>query len=347
MYQISIDRPGGYENLCIRPAEPPRLGPGMALVSTHAIGVNFADCAVRMGLYESAKKYVGWPITPGFELSGTVKGSGEGVRFAPGSRVFGVTRFGAYATAVAVPDAQLFPVPASFDMFEAATFATSFLTAWYALRELVKLRPGMRVLIHSAAGGVGIAMVQIAKVMGCEVIGIVGAPHKVEVAADYGADHVIDKSREPLWPAVHRIAPDGVQVVCDANGVETLGDSYRALSPTGRLIVYGFHAMLRKGSRTGRPPWVKLAWSFVRTPRFSPFQLTSDNKGVLVFNLSYLFDHMDLLAEAMGELLGWVEAEKIRPLPVEVLPFEQVREAHRALESGQTVGKLALSVVAP
>jgi NADPH:quinone reductase-like Zn-dependent oxidoreductase len=311
------------------------------VVSTEAIGVNYADCVVRMGLYASAKRYVGWPITPGFEFAGTVHAVGEGVTdLAPGARVFGVTRFGGYATHVAVPRHQLFALPPRLDVFQAAGFPTVFMTAYFGLLELAHPRAGATVLVHSAAGGVGSALLQLGRIAGCRMVGVVGASHKVDVARALGAEVVIDKSREDLWMAAERAAPGGYDVVLDANGVSTLRRSYQHLAPTGRLVIYGFHSMLpRQG---GRPSWLKLAWDWLRTPRFNPLELTGANKSVLAFNLSYLFEQRALLEEAMGRMLGWLDEGRLTPPPVTRFALERVAEAHRALESGTTVGKLVL-----
>jgi synaptic vesicle membrane protein VAT-1 len=337
--KVVVHKPGGYERLVLEDHPDPETKPGEILVETSAIGVNYADCIVRMGLYASAKDYVGWPITPGFEFAGKVIGSNSSA-FAAGESVFGLTRFGGYASRIAVPSAQLFRLPSRLSPVQAAAFPTVFLTAWYALCDLVRLRPNMDILVHSAAGGVGGALVQIARASGCRPIAVVGAPHKVDVARALGADAVIDKSREALWPAARRLAPKGYDVVLDANGAETLKKSYEHLKPTGKLVAYGFHGMIPK--RGGRPNWPKLAWDYLRTPRFGPFQLTSDNKSVLAFNLSYLFERLDLLEEGMHGLLDWLSAGRLVPLRVREMPLGRVAEAHRELESGSTVGKLVL-----
>jgi NADPH:quinone reductase-like Zn-dependent oxidoreductase len=202
---ISIAKPGGFERLRLVDAPEPRLGAGEVRVQTQAVGVNFADVVIRLGLYASAKKYVGWPITPGFEVSGDVVELGEGVTdLSVGERVFGVTRFGGYASEVCVPRAQLFRVPSAWSYPEAATFPTVHLTAYYALRQVLRTRPGERVLIHSAAGGVGLAALQLARADGLSPIGLVGGSHKRDVALAYGASHVVDKSTQALWPEVER-----------------------------------------------------------------------------------------------------------------------------------------------
>ena len=158
-------------------------------MEVEAIGVNYADVVVRMGLYASARDYVGWPITPGFELSGRVAEVGPGVhRFRPGQPVFGLTRFGAYATRVVLPEDQLFARPAGLSAEQSAGFPTVFLTAHYALFELARPGPGSRVLVHSAAGGVGLALVQLARSADCTVDAVVGAGHKLTTFESYELD---------------------------------------------------------------------------------------------------------------------------------------------------------------
>jgi len=339
--KVVVHHPGSYERLVFEEHPDLEPGPGEVLVDVHAIGVNYADCIVRMGLYSSARKYVGWPITPGFEVAGRVKRLGAGVtEFAIGDEVFGVTRFDAYATEVVIPKHQVFPRPSSVDAVHAAGFPGVFLTAHYALVELCRLRPGMKVLVHSAAGGVGGALTQIARLHGCDVVGVVGGAHKIAAAGAHGANAVIDKSHSDLWREAERHAPDGYDVVLDANGVETLGDSYQHVKPSGRLVIYGFHTMMPRSG--GRPNYGKLAVDWLRTPRFNPLAMTEQNRSVMAFNLSYLFDRPELLAEGMRELLGWLAEGKVRPHEVRVFPFSEVRRAHELIESGTTVGKLVL-----
>jgi NADPH:quinone reductase-like Zn-dependent oxidoreductase len=324
-------------------APDPVAQPHEVCVAVRAIGVNFADLVVRMGLYKSAREFVGWPVTPGFELAGTVEAVGSAVTaFAPGDRVLGVTRFGGYVTRICLPEAQVLPIPSGVDMTRAATFSVAFLTAWYSVVELCRLRPGQRVLVHSAAGGVGGALVQLAKRAGVEVVAVVSTPHKVAAARAHGADVVIDKSSEALWPAVERAAPKGFHAVFDANGTQTLRQSYGHLAPTGRLIIYGFHTMLTRGS--DRLNLFKLLLDWLRLPRFNPLEMTDQNRGVLAFNLSYLFDEIAMFDHAMKDLVASLERGELRCLPVTEVPFDEVARAHQMLHAGDTVGKIALVV---
>jgi len=341
MRNVMVRRAGGTGSLLVEEAPDPTPSSDEVCVEVRACGVNFADLVVRMGLYRSAKQYVGWPIVPGFEVSGTVQAVGANItRYRPGDRVIGVTRFGGYASRICLPEPQLRPLPAALGFAEGAAFPVAFLTAWYALHELSRLRPGGVVLVHSAAGGVGGALVVLAKRAGCRVIGVVGSAHKVQAVRDLGADVVIDKSRESLWPAVERAAPDGCHVVLDANGAETLKQSYAHLRPTGRVVVYGFHSLLRRGS--DRLNVFRALAGLLRVPRFNPYEMVDKNRGVLAFNLSYLFDELSLFGEAMDDLFGALERGELRLPPVTELPFDRVAEAHRLLHSGSTVGKIAL-----
>ncbi|MGH6857390.1 MAG: alcohol dehydrogenase catalytic domain-containing protein, partial [Methylocella sp.] len=193
MRQISILHPGGFRALKMVDAAPPALSPDIVVIGVEAAGVNFADCIARLGLYASSWRYAGWPLTPGFEVAGRVLAQGEGVDgLAIGERVIALTRFGGYAEQVAVPRQQVFACPSRLTTPQAAGIAVVFLTAAYALDELAAPRPASTVLVHSAAGGVGGALLQLARVRGIRAVGVVGSTHKLQAAKDAGAHAVID-----------------------------------------------------------------------------------------------------------------------------------------------------------
>jgi NADPH:quinone reductase-like Zn-dependent oxidoreductase len=343
MEKIVIHRPGGFDQLKIESYPDPTAIENQVVVQTKAIGVSYADCVVRMGFYASAKEYVGWPITPGFEFSGTVTSIGKRVKDLPvGTQVFGVTRFNAYASHVVVPRQQLFVLPVNVSFEEAGGFPANYLTAYYALHMVVRIYPGSTILVHSASGGVGSALLQLCKLAGWQTIGVVGSSHKVEGAKTMGADFVIDKSKENLWKEVGRYAPEGLDVVLDGNGAPTLREGYRHLKHTGKLISYGFHTMFPKNS--GKPNYLKLAFDYLRTPRFNPVDMTKENRSLITFNLSFLFNRTDLLQKAMQSLYPWLKEGKIRMPEITVYPFRDVARAHRDLQSGMTVGKLVLTL---
>jgi synaptic vesicle membrane protein VAT-1 len=339
--KIVIHRPGGYDRLALETHPDPMPRPGEVRIAVKHIGVNYADVVTRMGLYASAKKLVGWPITPGFEVAGTVDALGEGVSdLRAGDTVLALTLFNGYSTSLCVPRVQVFPIPQGLDTARAAGIPTVFLTAWFALHELAHVRTGEHVLIHSAAGGVGSAAVQLAARAGTRVTAVVGAAHKRDLPRQLGAHRVIDKSGEDLWRAAAAQAPEGFDVVLDANGVSTLAASYDHLAPLGRLVVYGFHGMLPRTG--GRPNWLKLARDWLRTPRFNPLDLTTSNRSVLAFNLSFVSQRSDLLVPAMQGILRGFDEGWLRPPPVTRYPLAEVARAHADLESGATVGRLVL-----
>lgn len=339
--KIVVARPGGYNRLEVRSATIPSAGPGEVLVQTDAIGVNFADVVVRLGLYPSAKKYVGWPITPGFEFSGRVLSVGEGVsQLAPGDAVFGATLFGAYASHLVVRSEYVFKRPAALEPAQAGALIVAPLTAWYALVVLGAAAPGKKILVHSAAGGVGSMLVQIGRALGCEVVGTVGSREKAQAVLDLGAHRVLVRGEPGFAEKVLAPGERGYDIVLDANGYETLKLSYRALRPTGRLVIYGAHSMMSRG--WARPNPLRLVWGFLRTPLFHPLAMTNANKSVMAFNLSYLFEEVETLRGAMTQILDWIADGKIRPPQTTSYPFREIAKAHAALQSGKTVGKLVL-----
>ena len=341
MKKIVIHKAGDYKVLQIEEFKDLTAHHKEVVVEVKACGINYADIIIRWGLYESAKKFVGWPITPGFEYSGIVKSIGPNVTmYKVGDKVFGVSLFNAYASEVCVPEHQLNFIPAKMSFEEAAGFPAVFMTAYHALLQIVIVRSGMVALIHSAAGGVGSSLVQLCKIKGIKTIGIVGSSHKKQSLKDLGCDFIIDKSQEDLWKKVEEYAPNGVDLAFDANGVETLQQSYNHLGPSGKLVAYGAHSMFPK--KGGKVNWPKLAIDFLKTPRFNPLNMTSQNKSLITFNLSFLFDRRDLLDEAMNDLITWYKEGKIKAPITKSYPLEKVGEAHKELESGKTIGKLVL-----
>ncbi|RFF28206.1 MULTISPECIES: medium chain dehydrogenase/reductase family protein [unclassified Wenzhouxiangella] len=340
MHRIVIQRPGGLDTLQLLEESVPEPAPGEVVIACRACGVNYADSIIRMGLYASAKKLHGYPITPGFEVAGTVAAVGEKVEhWQPGDEVIGLSLFSGYASHLRLPAEGVFAKPAALSFEQAATVPTVFLTAWWMVHRQVHPRPGETWLVHSAAGGVGSALLQLARLADVQAIGVVGATHKVEHARSMGAQAVIDKSAGELWREAEHLAPEGFDAVFDANGVATLKQSYEHLAPTGRLVIYGFASMLPKN---GRLNWFKLARDWLRTPRFNPMDMTQSNRSVLAANLSFLQSHAPAMREGMQWLLERFADSRLAPLPVETFALNDAANAQRRIESGQTIGKLAL-----
>jgi len=223
MKKISIPSAGGYDKLQIINDVIPSLAIDDKLnvvIQIKASGINYADVIIRWGLYESAKKFVGWPITPGFEFAGIILEKGSDVtQFQIGEEVFGVSRFGAYASHIIVPSNYIFsmkcfgPRISEWTLIHAAAFPAVYMTAYYAMFELANVKENQTLLIHSAAGGVGTALLQMAKIINCRVIAVVGQTHKIEIVKELGADLIIDKSKDNLWQLVEKYAPEGCDIV--------------------------------------------------------------------------------------------------------------------------------------
>ena len=338
--KIVIDKPGGYGALKLVEAPIAALASDEVLIEVKACGVNYADGIIRMGLYASAKQLHGYPITPGFELAGVVSAVGPSVAdFAVGDAVVALTLFGGYCSHIALKADRVFKKPANLSFAQAAALPTVFLTAWFMVREQVMPKPGDAWLVHSAAGGVGSALCQLGRLQGCRVVGVVGSSHKRKDAMTMGANEVIDKSAQNLWPEAKRLAPGGYQAVFDANGVSTLGQSYAHLAPMGKLCIYGFASML---PHDGKLNWLKMAWDWLRTPRFNPLDMTQSNKSVLAANLSFLSAHAGLLRSGMQELLALFAEDKLTPPPITEFALADAAKAQADIESGKTVGKLVL-----
>jgi NADPH:quinone reductase-like Zn-dependent oxidoreductase len=336
--RILVQRPGGHEVLCLdhTPIEDP--GPGQVQVAVEACGINFADISVRLGLYKAAEGL--YPLCPGLELAGLVRAVGKDVvAFREGDRVFGVTRFGGYASVINCPPEHLWTMPAHWGFNRGAAFPVAYLTAAHALYQVGNLRPSDLVMVHSAAGGVGTALLQLLRKEENVSVGVVGRSEKVHAAREAGASYVIDKSRENLWRRAEEISPSGYDLILDAVGPTTLRGSYRHLKPGGRLLVYGFASMF---SPSGRKNYPRLIWRYFRTPRFNPFEMTLSNRSVGGFNLIFLFEKVAIFRQMMNELLTWDEAGHLPTMPTTVYAFEEVAAAHRAMESGKTMGKLIL-----
>jgi synaptic vesicle membrane protein VAT-1 len=352
-------------------ASAPSATPAV-VVRVHSFSINYADCCIRWGLYESANKFVGYPIVPGFDIAGVVEqvldggDSSSSSPFQVGDKVYGATFFGAYSTRVLTPCSQLRRIPSGLSMAQAASLPAVSLTALYALvlaghfvpsstsllptttssRTSSTSQPKNRaILIHSAAGGVGSMLIQMSKLLGLSpIIGVVGRSSKVDAAKALGCDVVIDKSHENLWQVASKAVPNGYSAICDANGVSTLSESYRHLAPTGRLVVFGFHSNLPMGQDMLSPmEWLKMVVRMVQLPKFDAMDLVTSNKGVLGFNLSFFVDEMDLLGQLYDQIGTWISnGQLVCPRIVE-MDLGDITQAHDLIQSGTSVGKIVIN----
>ncbi len=346
MRAMVVRRYGPPEVFQWREVPDPQPAPDQVLVRVRAIGINFADLLQRMGLYPGTPRP---PFIPGLEAAGVVeeasstKTNGEAVR--QGDPVVALTPFSAYAERIAIPAKFVFRLPEGIPFEEAAALPVNYLTAYHAMFQMGNLQPGDRILIHGAAGGVGIAAVQLARARKLVIFGTAG-PAKQDWLRQIGVDHPIDYSREDFTEVVRRVAPDGIEMVMDPIGGKSFSKSYNCLGPTGRLVVYGFSAAVGPAgaSRTSpRSLWRGLR-ALAQMPRFSPLELMRRNVSVIGVHLGRLESRRALLRRQLEEIFRLHAAGQVRPVIGKTFPLEQAADAHRYIHARKNIGKVVLTV---
>lgn len=328
-------RAGSLSNLKLQNFELPPPAPGEVSVAVRAIGLNFADIFAIWGLYGATPK---GEFTPGLEYSGEVTAVGAGVEhLRPGDRVMGVTRFGAYTTHLNIDARYVLPLPSGWDFPTGAAYLVQTLTAYYGLTTLGALQRGQTLLIHSVAGGVGLQALKIAKAFDCFVVGTVGSVSKVDFVQQEGCDRVIVRGADFEQDLKNALGGRPLEVVMDSVGGRYFTIPFRLLAPMGRVVVFG---SARYASVGDRPNYLRLLYHWLTRPKIDPQKLPESNKGVLGFNLIWLYER----AELMRRLLQEVETLHLRPPHVgHVFPFEKMREAILLFQSGNTTGKVVVT----
>jgi NADPH:quinone reductase-like Zn-dependent oxidoreductase len=339
---MTIARSGGPSALELVEDEARDPGPGEIRVRARAAGVNFADLFCAYGLYEAAPPP---PFICGFEVAGIVDAVGSGVEDRKvGDRVIQVTRFGGYADHVTAPAYLSLPLPHSATFEEGAAFPTVFTTAWYALDVLGRLKDGMRVLVHAAAGGVGTAALQLCRRFDVEVFATCST-QKLDVAKAHGADVVIDYTREDFVRVIrHQTGGGGVDLVLDSIGGDVLQKSYDLLNPRGHLVTFGAATLTPSSRRLSPVGWAKLGVGYLKRPRLDPLQMVGENKTVSGFNLVHLTEDLPLIEQAMSTLGALYAQGTIAPVLGRTFAFEAAGEALEHLRDRSSVGKVVLTM---
>ena len=322
------------------PADVLRLGElgdpapraGEVLVAVRAIGLNFADCAARLGVYPNVPRP---PFVPGMEVSGVVAALGEGVAApAVGTPVAAVPIFGGHAELVRVPATHVRPLARGVTFIEGAALAVTGLTADHALHTVGRVRRWERVVITAAAGGVGTIAVQLARCAGAEVVAIASTAAKRRLAAQLGAGAVFG------YEQYRSAVAGGVDVVLDSVGGALFRPGWRALRADGRYVLFGFAAAL--GARRVR--WLRAAVELARMGVVLPQALVAPCRTLAGFNLSLVPHLAGELQDRCARLEALVEAGRLRPVVSEVLPFAELPRAHAQLQGRHTVGKVVVTV---
>ena len=320
MRAIRVHGYGGPEVLTWEEQATPSPEAGQALVRLEAVGVNYIDIYHRTGLYKNPL-----PFTLGLEGAGVVEAVGPGVsEVRVGERVAYQGVQGSYATHALVPAARLVVLPAGLDARTGAAAMLQGMTAHYLVHATYPLKPGETALLHAAAGGVGLLLIQMAKRRGARVLGTVSTPEKARLAKEAGADEVIQYTTQDFETEVKRLTGGrGVQVVYDSVGKTTFEKSLNVLAPRGTLVLFG--------QASGPVPPVDLG---ILAGKGSLY-VTRPTLG------HYVATREELLRRA-GDVLGWVQAGELTLRIEHTFPLARAAEAHRALEGRRTTGKVLL-----
>jgi len=336
MLAVFITGRGRPDRVKIDLTPMPEMTEGQCLVKVHFAGINYADVVIRTGIYPDAPKF---PFILGYEFSGVVERTYNAKKLIQGDRVIGITMFGGQAEYVCVDEAQLFKMPEAMSFEAAAALPVNFLTAYFALYRLGNLREAEKILIHSCAGGVGTAAVQLALIKNAEIFGTVSATEKAKFLEEIGVQHPLDYKQSDFRAEVRRLTEGaGVDLVLDPIGGPNFRKSYSLLKPGGRIICYGV-ADFFAGRRFGI---LGLLWKYLSMPRVRTLDLMQDNRGVHGLALNRLLQKAAEIREIMNRIIELHVEGRIRPVISKVFDFRRAPEAHAWLESGRSTGKLLL-----
>jgi len=319
MKAVRVHEVGGPEVLRYEDVAVPTPGPGQALVKLEAIGLNFIDCYYRAGLYNASL-----PFIPGNEGAGTVAAVGPDVTAVRvGDRVSYAMAMGAYAEDAVVAADKLVPVPSPVETRTAAAVMLQGMTAHYLTTSTYTLKPGDTALVHAAAGGVGLLLIQIAKMKGARVFATVSTPEKAALARDAGADEVILYTEKDFEEEVLRLTGGkGVNVVYDSVAKTTFDKSLNCVGVRGVLALFG---------QSSGP-----------VPAFDPARLAKKAVFLTRPGLGHYIATREELLRRAGDVFDWVQSGRLRVRISQTLPLRDSAEAHRLLEGRKTTGKVLL-----
>ena len=321
----------------------PQPKPGEALIRVKAIGINFADLLQRMGIYPGTPKP---PFVPGLEIAGVVEKVVEGGKpgdSAPvrvGDAVVAFMHFNAYAEWAAAPLQSVFRLPDGMPFDDAAAIPVNYVTAYHSMFTMGNLQPGNRILIHGAAGGVGIAAVQLARSRGLVIYGTAG-PTKQDFLRKIGVDHPIDYQKSDFVEVVRKYEPDGIEMVMDPIGGKSFARSQACLGSTGRLVVYGFSTVASEDGKRSLLRGLKAIWEM---PKFNPMKLMSQNISVIGVHLGRMQSRGALIRSELEELFRLYAAGKIKPVIGKAFPLTEAAAAHQYIHDRKNIGKVVLTV---
>ncbi|WP_280153893.1 NADPH:quinone oxidoreductase family protein [Piscinibacter sp. XHJ-5] len=323
MKAVLCKRYGPPSELVVEDVPSPKPGEGQVLVAVHAAGVNFPDTLIIQGKYQFKPEL---PFSPGGEVAGIVRAVGPGVTgIAPGDRVIAATTWGGYAEEVVAEAKRIIPMPDGMDFDTAATFVLTYGTSHHALKDRAALQPGETLLVLGAAGGVGLAAVELGKAMGARVIAAASSDDKLATCREHGADETINYSTDDLRERIKALTADrGVDVVYDPVGGDLSEPALRSMAWNGRFLVVGFAA--------GSIPSIPLNLALLKGCAI-----------VGVFWGAFTRNEPRRNEANLQELLAWFKAGKVRPHISARYPLERAADALRDVMERKVKGKVVLT----
>ena len=314
-----INKAGSIDKLKLVQENLPEPGNTEVTIEVKAIGLNFADLFAIQGLYSATPKE---SFVPGLEYSGVILSKGKDVQdHQVGDKIMGAIRFGAYTTHLNIDHRYVLKLPESWSFEEGASFIVQSLTAYYSLVELGNIKNNYTVLIHSAAGGVGIYANRIAKKFNAYTIGTIGSELKRNFLINEGYDEVIIRKNNFGEQLKNVLCERKLNLILESIGGKVFSDSFNLLAPSGRIIIYGGAQFM---SRSSRPNYLNVLYKFLTRPKVDPLSLSNTNKSIMGFNLIYLWDRPDDLMKMAGEIL---KMNLKRPHIGKVFSFENLIKA--------------------
>ena len=342
MKAVVLTRTGAPEVLEVKEWPDPAVGAGEVRIAVRAAGLNFADTMARVGFYPAAPKM---PCVLGYEVAGEVETIGPDVSgFVIGQRVMAGTQFGGQAELATAQARDVMPLPDNLSFEEGAAFPVSYGTGYAALMIMGGLREQNRVLIHSAAGGVGTAATQIARNAGAEIFGTASAAKHPVIQAQ-GVHHPIDYRSQDFKAEVRRLTDgEGVDIIMDALGPTSFRKDYRILRPGGRLIMYGLSEALNENGRNLRAAVTSLLRLPTSTmPWWHTGRMLNQNRGVFGLNLLSWWRREGGMGRITAPLLTDLGAGRLAPIVAKAFPFDCAGDAHRFLAERRNIGKVVLT----
>ncbi|XP_058508676.1 synaptic vesicle membrane protein VAT-1 homolog [Solea solea] len=329
---------GGYDKVKLQVKKgKPTLKAGEIQVRVKACGLNFADLMARQGLYDRMPSP---PVTPGMECSGVVEAVGEEVTDRKvGDKVMVLSRFGLWQEVVVVPASHTFLIPEGMSFEDAAALPVNYITAYMMLFDFGNLRPNQSILVHAAAGGVGIAATQLCKTVKDVTVFGTASASKHETISQGGVTHPIDYRTKDYVEEVRKISPKGLDIILDPLGGSDTHKAYNLLKPMGKLITYGTANMLAGQKKN----LLAVAKNWYHQFSIHTLSLIQGNKSVCGFHLGYLEGEMELITQAMDSILDLYKQGKVKPHIDSTWHLEQVGDAMRKMQERNNIGKVILT----